>query len=289
MSGLGFIGYIIDVDIEYVISIKLDDGKRFYNQMTQGISSSLNLALMRINTIQNNFAALENMAQGLSSVGSKSEFQTILDAKISKADENGAIDSVKNQSAVDKLNKSIEEKIDSSPLDFDLDMISDSKLKNDLKEILDDSKVLKKDAVNLKSKIDLSAQLNDVDEIIETFSQKYDVDSNFIKAIIKQESGFNPKATSKKGAMGLMQLMPKTAESLGVVNAYNPWENVEGGVKHLKGLLKTYDGNKELALAAYNAGSGAVKKYGGIPPYKETQNYVNSIMTSYNKLNEVKL
>ncbi len=289
MSGLGFIGYIIDVDIEYVISIKLDDGKRFYNQMTQGISSSLNLALMRINTIQNNFAALENMAQGLSSVGSKSEFQTILDAKISKADENGAIDSVKNQSAVDKLNKSIEEKIDSSPLDFDLDMISDSKLKNDLKEILDDSKVLKKDAVNLKSKIDLSAQLNDVDEIIETFSQKYDVDSNFIKAIIKQESGFNPKATSKKGAMGLMQLMPKTAESLGVVNAYNPWENVEGGVKHLKGLLKTYDANKELALAAYNAGSGAVKKYGGIPPYKETQNYVNSIMTSYNKLNEVKL
>ena len=86
-----------------------------------------------------------------------------------------------------------------------------------------------------------------------------------------------------------MQLMPATAKSLGVVNAYNPWENVEGGVKHIKNLLIHYNGDKKLALAAYNAGMGAVKKYGGIPPYKETNNYVNSIMAQYNKVKEAKI
>jgi len=152
-------------------------------------------------------------------------------------------------------------------------------------EIQDD----KKEAVNLKSKIDLKAQSANVDEIIETFASKYDINSDFIKAIIKQESGFNTRATSKKGAMGLMQLMPKTAQSLGVIDAYNPSQNIEGGVKYLKSLLDKYGDNKELALAAYNAGPGAVKKYGGIPPYKETQNYINAIMGTYNKVKEAGL
>ncbi|MBQ8475771.1 lytic transglycosylase domain-containing protein [bacterium] len=156
-------------------------------------------------------------------------------------------------------------------------------------EALEGIDEIKKEALELKSKIDLKAQSSDIDEIIETFSNKYNVDSDFIKAIIKQESGFNPKATSKKGAMGLMQLMPSTAKSLGVNNAYNPWENIEGGVKYLKGLLDKYNNNHELALAAYNAGSGAVKKYGGVPPYKETQNYVKSIMSAYSKVKEAKI
>ena len=86
-----------------------------------------------------------------------------------------------------------------------------------------------------------------------------------------------------------MQLMPKTAESLGVLDAYNPSQNIEGGVKYLKGLLDKFDNNHELALAAYNAGPTAVKKYGGIPPYKETQNYVKAIMGTYNKVKEAGL
>ena len=140
-----------------------------------------------------------------------------------------------------------------------------------------------------KSKIDLKAQSSNIDELIDVASEKYGIDSDFIKAIIKQESGFNARATSKKGAMGLMQLMPKTAASLGVVDAYDPSQNIEGGVKYLKGLLEKYDNNQELALAAYNAGSGAVKKYGGIPPYKETQNYVKAIMNTYNKVKEANI
>ncbi len=117
--------------------------------------------------------------------------------------------------------------------------------------------------------------------IISKISQKYGVDEKLVQAVIRQESGFNPKATSHCGAMGLMQLMPATAKGLGVKDAYNPIQNVEGGVRHLKGLLARYNGNLVLALAAYNAGGGNVDKYGGVPPFKETQNYVKSILANY--------
>lgn len=118
-------------------------------------------------------------------------------------------------------------------------------------------------------------------DLISKVSQKYGVDEKLVQAVVRQESGFNPKARSHCGAMGLMQLMPATAKGLGVKDAYNPVQNVEGGVKHLKGLLARYNGNVVLALAAYNAGGGNVDKYGGVPPFKETQNYVKSILANY--------
>lgn len=115
--------------------------------------------------------------------------------------------------------------------------------------------------------------------IINSCALQYGVDKSLIKAVIHAESGYNPNAVSSKGARGLMQLMPKTAQGLKVANTFDPEENIRGGVRYLRFLLDTCKGDVSLALAAYNAGLSKVAQYGGIPPYGETQNYVSRVLS----------
>ncbi len=120
-----------------------------------------------------------------------------------------------------------------------------------------------------------------IEQLVDQNAATWQVDPALIKAVIANESAFDANATSRAGAMGLMQLMPGTASELGVGNAYDPAQNVAGGTRYLKGLLQRFNGDLRLAIAAYNAGPEAVEKYGGIPPYAETQSYVTSVLGSY--------
>ena len=114
-------------------------------------------------------------------------------------------------------------------------------------------------------------------EIIIAAAKKFDVDAALVSAVIKAESDYNPRTMSNKGARGLMQLMPATAKRFGVTNSFDPAENIHAGTRYLRWLLKTFDGNADLAVAAYNAGEGNVWKYDGVPPFRETVNYINRI------------
>ena len=124
---------------------------------------------------------------------------------------------------------------------------------------------------------DAAKGARDFDELIERASERHQVDAGLVRSVIKVESNFNPAAVSPKGAMGLMQLMPATARRLSVANPFDPEQNVDGGVRHLKRLLENYGGDLSLSLAAYNAGEGAVARSGGVPRYAETQSYVQRI------------
>jgi soluble lytic murein transglycosylase-like protein len=121
----------------------------------------------------------------------------------------------------------------------------------------------------------------DIDTAIEQAAARHNVDPNLVRAVVKVESNFNPNAVSRKGAMGLMQLMPSTARQLKVKNPFDPEQNVDAGVRHLKQLLESYGGDVKLTLAAYNAGAGAVARSSGVPHFAETQNYVRRITNLY--------
>lgn len=126
-----------------------------------------------------------------------------------------------------------------------------------------------------------SSSSTSLDAYFEEASEKYNVDVKLLKAIAHAESNFNPNATSSSGAMGVMQLMPSTAKSLGITDAYNAYDNIMGGAKVIAEHLANYNGDISLALAAYNAGSGNVAKYGGVPPFTETQNYIKKVLAYY--------
>jgi len=115
------------------------------------------------------------------------------------------------------------------------------------------------------------------EELVEEYARKYEMDPRLVKKLVQVESGFNPQAVSPKGAMGLMQLMPDTCRDLGVENPFDVQENLEGGLRYLKGLMEQFQ-DVRLALAAYNAGPARVREYGGIPPFPETQQFVKKIL-----------
>jgi soluble lytic murein transglycosylase-like protein len=121
----------------------------------------------------------------------------------------------------------------------------------------------------------------DIDAAIDEAAARHHVDPSLVRSVVKVESNFNPNALSRKGAMGLMQLMPSTARSLNVSKPFDPQQNVDAGVRHLRKLLDSYGGNVRLSLAAYNAGSGAVARSAGVPHFKETQDYVRRITGLY--------
>ena len=126
-----------------------------------------------------------------------------------------------------------------------------------------------------------SSSSTSLDAYFEEASEKYNVDVKLLKAIAHAESNFNPNATSSSGAMGVMQLMPSTAKSLGITDAYNAYDNIMGGAKVISQHLANYNGDVSLELAAYNAGRGNVAKYGGVPPFTETQNYIKKVLAYY--------
>jgi soluble lytic murein transglycosylase-like protein len=134
-----------------------------------------------------------------------------------------------------------------------------------------------------KSSVEVSAEYLAIpaneayDDIIQEAAAEYDMDPNLIHAVMQAESAFHPYAVSRAGAEGLMQLMPELSDEIGVNDAFDPRENIMGGARYLKRLLDHHNGNIDLALASYNAGPGNVERYGGVPPFRETRNYVKTI------------
>jgi hypothetical protein len=151
----------------------------------------------------------------------------------------------------------------------------DSKFKLYLRESRDDTEEAGEHSLHFME------DLKDYDSLISEFSRKYQVDFALIKAMIRAESGFNPLAISRKGAKGLMQLMPETASRMNVSNVFNPKENIEGGVRYFRYLLSLFNNDLRLSLAAYNAGENLVYELRSIPPYRETVDYVRRVLSYY--------
>ncbi len=159
--------------------------------------------------------------------------------------------------------------------------VPDKSAAQEFKSILDEKLNENNKTTESIEKTTFKNSRENIENLIDKYAQKNDLDPDFIKAVVKQESGFNPDAKSKCGAMGLMQLMPQTAKGLGVIDAFDPEQNIDGGTRYLKSMMNRFNNDPKLALAAYNAGPAAVQRYGDIPPYKETQNYVKNILSSY--------
>ncbi|OVE81517.1 hypothetical protein BVY03_03555 [bacterium K02(2017)] len=140
-----------------------------------------------------------------------------------------------------------------------------------------------------RNSTNLKKRLTKYQHLVATKAKKYNIDPNLLAGLIRQESNFNPYAVSHCGAMGLGQIMPETARYLGVKDPFNASQNIEACAKYLKEQLNNFGGNVDKALAAYNAGPGAVKKYGGIPPYKETQNYVRAVRSHRIQINKLEI
>lgn len=134
---------------------------------------------------------------------------------------------------------------------------------------------------DVQQKIPSDRSTSDFDTYIKNSSEKYGVDESLIHAVINAESGYTPDARSSAGAQGMMQLMPATAKGLGVENPHDPEQNIDGGTKYLRHMLDKYNGNIEIALAAYNAGPGNIEDYQGIPPFEETTNYIQNVIEDY--------
>lgn len=180
---------------------------------------------------------------------------------------------------------SAQAKLIKSEMNHNLKKQDFNNIHNDYSTILHNNKstnrnnILKTNATQLK---------DSYSQIIKDASKKYNISESLIKAVIKQESAFNPKAVSKAGAKGLMQLMPKTAQFYGVTNVFNPKQNIFAGTKHLKGLMNHFNGSLPLSLAAYNAGANRVIKAKGIPNIRETKNYVKKVIDNYQKIKDLK-